>query len=136
MNVAFTITRMIIAKISSLQLNCNGLEFLLRFLFLMPETPLAIGTPSCTGMANPNVLKNNIMKNEGSHKVSVIHKAIYAESVRLYFTLLFCAPNRPATATLYDSAIPAMVSRHGSGSRKLKTINGVKTDDFIELKDM
>lgn len=85
---------------------------------------------------DPTRAENNIMKNEGSHKVSVIHKAIYAESVRLYFILLFCAPNQPATATLYDSAIPAMVSRHGNGSRKLKIINGVKTDGFIELKDM
>jgi hypothetical protein len=68
--------------------------------------------------------------------ISLKRKAIHTDPVRLCLTLPFCAPNQPATATLQDNAIPARNPRHGSGSRKLKNMKGVKTDGFIELKDM
>jgi hypothetical protein len=38
-------------------------------------------------------------------------------------------------ATLQESMIPARNPRHGSGSRKLKNMKGVKIDGFIVLKD-
>jgi hypothetical protein len=39
-------------------------------------------------------------------------------------------------AMLQDNAIPVKDKRHGSGSRNLKNMKGVKTDGSIELRAM